>query len=105
MSKKRRDIDSNVNQNSGGINPTLMIIIRLEFAFELRRRELKKMTEDFGDAERQIQSLLEKAYGLLQTGESQIEIALILKEIITIARRSHFWGDRGSKEEHEESSG
>lgn len=104
MNRNRRNGDSNVEHDLGGLDPTLMKVIRLEFAFELRCKELQKLVQGFDDTERQIRSLFDEAYALLQSGAPQVQIASVLKEIMTVARRSHFWRDRESEEKHKEGS-
>lgn len=98
MSKKWNK-DDNRNQNLRGLDRTLFLVLRLEFAIELGRIRLEKKRRRTLETERQIASLFEEAYGLVRSGASRTKIANILEQIEEIGRRSGFIEDLKSEEE------
>ncbi len=102
MSSRKRNEDRNNNQNLGGLDRTLFLVLRLEFAIELGRIRLEKKRRRMLEAERQIASLFEEAYDLVKCGASRIEVAKVLDQIKEIGQRSGFIEDHKSEEEKDD---
>lgn len=102
MSTNEKKTKGNSNQDLRGLDRTLFLVLRLEFAIELGRIRLDKRRRRELEAERQIAGLFDEAYDLVKTGASRSDIAKVLGQIRMIAQRSGFTEDHNNEEEKEE---